>query len=54
MQYQFEILRKMSPFLSSIMTFNLAVPQELVTMVTMNDMSSIISKDTVDGCLKMT
>ena len=40
-QYRFEILRKMTLFFSSIMIFSPALPQGMVTMATMNDMSSI-------------
>ena len=40
-QYQFEIFRKMSPFISSIMIFSPGFLHELVTMAIMNDLSSI-------------
>ena len=42
-QYQFEILRTMPLSLSSIMIFSPVLPQELVTMVLMNDLSSIFN-----------
>ena len=41
MQYQFEMLRKMPLFFSSIMIFSPALPHKLVTMATINDLSSI-------------
>ena len=40
-QYQLEMLGKMSFFFSSIMILSPKLPQELVTMTTLNDLSSI-------------
>ena len=41
-QYQFERLKDIALFFSLIMIFSAALPHKLVTMATMNDLSSII------------
>ena len=43
-QDQFQILRKMPLFFSMIMIFSKALPQESVTMATMNNMSLIFNE----------